>query len=534
MQTKQNFKQKLFRLHNSAGIIFSLLMYISVFFGIFAILLPYIQTWEKPSRHFSIADHTEINYNKMIEEVLSDPGFPQNNVIITLPGVMEDPALKISHKFVVPILFNPLTEKKINYEGNQSHLASFLNEMHYGKPLDFKDPSDGKILMFFGRILFGLIAVAIMLISISGLLLTIYMKFRNNTKTPRNTFSKYHIKIFTYTFPIFIIITLGGAFMNIGLITSSPMAKLISGGESVSIDSVVGPALFPIDKAVEKEDISSKMKSINELLIIAKNIAPDVEFQQIKLINWKDKSAQVHFIGYNPYRPFLNGAFFIKPKVILNAIDGELIEHQKVLDRSWGALVAEAILFLHFLFGVDLIIRLFVILIMIASAFAISFGVMLFLEKKARVFDDKIPFYHWMEKVSLSVIIGIIPSTGILFALQWILPFDLQDRVLWQQGIFFNTWLLTLLWSFYRINTYQAAKELLILGGVFFIFSPLLHYAYLKISPLFLIKNEMINILSVDVILLIFGILLIYFSKKLPNNRDEAKYYWIKKGNEND
>lgn len=534
MQNKQNFKQKLFRLHNSAGIIFSLLMYISVFFGIFAILLPYIQTWEKPSRHFSIANHMKINYNKMVEEVLSNQTFPKNNIIITLPGVMKDPALKISHKFETPVLFNPITEKKIDFEGKQSHLASFLNEMHYGKPFDLKDPSDGKILMFFGRILFGLIAVAIMLISISGLLLTIHMKFKNNKKTPRNTFSKYHIKIFTYTFPIFIIITLGGAFMNIGLITSSPMAKLISGGKSVNIDAVVGSVLFPIDKPVEKENISSKMKSIAELLIIAKKIAPDIQFQQIKLINWKDKSAQVQFIGYNPYRPFLNGVFFIKPKVILNAIDGTLIEYQKVLDRSGGALIAESILFLHFLFGVDLIIRLFVICIMIASAFAISFGVMLFLEKKARKFDRKIPFYHWMEKVSLTVIIGVIPSTGLLFALQWVLPFDLQDRVLWQQGIFFNAWLFTLLWSFYRINTYQAAKELLSIGGFLFMSSPLLHHAYLEISPIFLIKNEMINILSIDVSLLIFGILLIYFSTKLPNNRDEIKYYWIKKGKNND
>ena len=130
------FKQRLQRIHTSAGIVFSLLMYIAVFFGIFAILLPYIQVWEKPSRHFKEANITQINYSAMIDPIISNPDFPKNNIIITLPGYKGDPALKISHQFMEATVFNPRTQKILKHEGDQSQLAKFLNGMHYGRPLD--------------------------------------------------------------------------------------------------------------------------------------------------------------------------------------------------------------------------------------------------------------------------------------------------------------------------------------------------------------------------------------------------------------
>lgn len=104
-------KQRLQRVHVAVGISASLFMYIAVFFGIFAILLPYIQTWEKPSRHFEFANIKNIDYSSMIDPIISNEDFPKNNINITLPGYHNDPALIISHEFVEPIVFNPNTKK---------------------------------------------------------------------------------------------------------------------------------------------------------------------------------------------------------------------------------------------------------------------------------------------------------------------------------------------------------------------------------------------------------------------------------------
>jgi len=70
-ESNKLLKQRLQRVHVAAGISFSLFMYIAVFFGIFAILLPYIQVWEKPSRHIEYMDVTKVDYATMIDPVKS-------------------------------------------------------------------------------------------------------------------------------------------------------------------------------------------------------------------------------------------------------------------------------------------------------------------------------------------------------------------------------------------------------------------------------------------------------------------------------
>lgn len=134
-------------------------------------------------------------------------------------------------------------------------------------------------------------------------------------------------------------------------------------------------------------------------------------------------------------------------------------------------------------------------------------------KKKAKKYKDEVPFYHWMGKLSLFVMLGVVPASATLFVSQWLLPFDLEDRVLWQQGIFYNTWLFTLFWSFYRINSYKAAKEFFIVSGVLFIFSSFLHFVKYQVF--------ISNILAVDITLVLFGVLLLFIGLKLPTNKEE-------------
>ena len=517
-KTKLNlFKQRIQSVHVSAGITFSLFMYICLFFGIFAILLPYIKVWEKPSRHFAPIEITKINYSAMIDPVISAPDFPKNNIIVRLPGFMNEPALSISHQFTKAIFFNPSSMERIDDEGKQSRLALFLNHMHYGRPLGF-----------LGKVFFGLISVGVLFLIIGGLIQVYLIKYGNKGKTKQRFFSKWHRKIFTWVFAPFILITLTGALMNVGLIGASPMAGILTNGKTTDIQAVVGPTLFPQPKAVPSLKEKAKMLPISQLIKKAQSIDSDINFQELRLINWNDKSAQIELKGYNPYMPFLNG-IFNKPSIILSAVDASLIKHVDVMDRTWSMYVAESTFFLHFLFGVDIFTRLFITLLMLASTFAVGFAVSLYLEKKAKKFDGKIPFYHWMGKLSLAVIIGVIPATGLIFNLQWLLPFDMQDRVFWQQAIFFNFWLATLTWSFYRIESFKAAKEFLILGAVLFMFAPIVHFINSGFTPISLFVGQMKGILNVDISLFIFGLILLFVGLKLPKTREESKLIWNKK-----
>jgi hypothetical protein len=206
-----------------------------------------------------------------------------------------------------------------------------------------------------------------------------------------------------------------------------------------------------------------------------------------------------------------------------------LITQQTVIDKHWSGLFYDSVFFLHFLFGVDTFTRFLVAIIMTISTFAIGFGVLLWLEKRARKFPEGIPVYQGMGKLSLAVMIGVIPATGLLFFLQWLLPFDMQNRVLIQKELFAILWVGTLTWSFYRLNSYQTAKEFLFLGGILFMLSPIVHFINSGFSPIRLLNEEMFTILNVDIGLFLFGAILFFVAYKLPTKREEIQAFWTKK-----
>lgn len=353
------------------------------------------------------------------------------------------------------------------------------------------------------------------------------IKYKNKVKNKQGKLSKWHRKILTWLFAPFIIVTITGALMNIGYEVLTPVTFFASKGETTQIKRFIRPILNPERKITKKKNDSVDMIPINELIIKAQKINPDINFHKIKLIHWKDSSAQIEIEGYNPKMPFLNG-IYNNPKVILSAVDGSLIENIQVLDAHWSKLLLDSMYFLHLLFGIDIFVRIIMAIIMATCAVALGFGVMLWLEKKAKKYNSNISFYHWFEKLSLSVMIGIIPATGFIFLLQWILPFDMQDRLIWQKGLFVISWLSTLTWSFYRISSYKACKEFLFLGGLLFILTPITHFYSLGFSPLALYTNNMNIILNVDIVLFLFGLILIFLSFKIPKNRNEVELFWNK------
>ncbi|QKF60001.1 PepSY-associated TM helix domain-containing protein [Aliarcobacter lanthieri] len=513
------FKQRLQRVHQSVGISFSLLMYVAIFFGIFAILLPFIQNWEKPSRHYKMPNITQIDYNSLIEPILADPNYPKiNPITITLPGNMLDPSLKISTDFVETIIMNPNTKERFIDNKEVSNLASFLNQMHYGRP--FKD---------FGVIVFGIMAVGVMFLVIGGVYLILKIKYKNSDKSPTSKFSKWHRKIFIWTFAPFIIITLTGAMFNLGFKGDAVMSYIASKGEATSHTVLAAPYLFPKVQRIDLKNDSVKMLPVSELISKAKEIMPKVDWQRIRIVNYGDSSAIFKLEGYNPYMPFLNG-ILNKPSVTLSGVDGKLVDKQDVLDRHWSAIFTDIMLFMHFLFGVDTFTRFFIATLMLFSTFALGFGVLLYLEKKSRKFGDNIPIYQGFGKLSLAVMIGVIPATGLLFVLQWLLPFDMENRVLIQKGLFAVAWVATLTWSFYRLNSYKAAKEFLYLGGILFILSPIIHFINSGFSPIRLWNEEVYTVLSVDIGLFIFGLILLVVAYKLPVNREKIQEFWTSRG----
>ena len=502
---ERRFRQQLYRGHTDLGILLSLFMYISLFFGLFAIFMPYLKTWEKPSRHFSPRDISRIDYEPMLANVLADPDFPRNGIRIDLPGFKKDPAVRISHQFAGEAVFNPVTGGKVRDEGNRSDLAMFLNGMHYGRPL--------KKL---GLVLFGIITPGVLFLMAGGILLILTIRYRNRGKTRQSLYAKWHRKLLTWTCAPLALIVICGSVMGLSFDGIAPMTYILTHGKTANMGALVGPVLFPEPAVMSPANRTADMIPLSRLIQKAEQIAPEIHFQRLTLENWGDENAQVRIEGYHPGRPFLNGVTN-RPTLVLMGSDGSLIDQRHVTDRSWGVLLTEAVYFLHLLFGVGIFTRFAVFAAMIATCLGIGFGVLLWLKKRERRFQG-IPFYHWLAKFALAVMVGVIPATGLFIVLHWLLPFDLPDRLTWHQGLFFDAWLAALAWSFYRISSRQAAKEFLVSGGALFLAAPVLHWIHTGLGPLALIQNRMNNILCVDLCLALAGAAFLYAGTRLHRN----------------
>lgn len=517
-EKKRVFNHRLQRIHVALGISFSFLMYVALFFGVFAILLPYIQNWENPTRHIKIINSYDIDYDKIITPILNDKEYPKiNPITISLPGYMKDPTVKVSTKFVQAKIFNPIIYEEIPYETTHFKLAQFLNYMHYGR-----------VFGEFGWYVFGFTAVAGIILIVGGLYQILQLQYKNRVKTPAGFFSKWHRKILIWTMTPFFIITISAVFMNLGKKTAPLMTSIATKGETHQVGKFIFPVLHPQDQRVEKLNRNTPMLSINQLLKKAHQVAPDLNFYRMKLTNWNDVSAVVKFEGYHPYLPFFNG-ISNQPNITLSGVDGHVIKQTDVFDRSWGVIFYDVINYIHLLFNVDDITRSIVVILMLLTTLAIGFGNLLYLDKKAKKFPASIPVYQGLGKLSLAVMVGVLPATGLLFFLQWALPMDLHDKSLYQKGMFSVLWVGTLTWSFYRINSYQAAKEFLYLGGLLFLSSSVIHFIKSEFDPIRLFKEEVYSVLAMDVILMVFGLVLIVVATKLPLERKKMSDFWMKK-----
>ena len=360
-ERRKEFKQRLQRVHVVVGILFSILMYLCVFFGIFAIFLTYIDDWEKPSKHYERLTYDNINLEKAINPILKDENYPKAHPIdVYLPDDW-DVHLYITTKFTKEKLINAKTYEEMKDEGDSSNLARFLNQMHYGRPL-----SD-----IFMHYIFGAMAVAAVFLTIGGILQVILIKYQKNGKSIQSKFSKWHRQIFTWLFVPFFFIALTGAILNFGIV-SNPITYLVTKGEATNPSKILN-TLQEKEIKIKKNNEIVPMLEFRTLLDKAQGLNPNFRIQGFTLYNWFDSSAQIKIKVYDTSKPFLNGSKN-SIYIMLNASDGSIIKETKVFDAPWIKIFEEAIYAVHFLFNMDILIRILIAIFMLFCGAGVGFA----------------------------------------------------------------------------------------------------------------------------------------------------------------
>ena len=512
MNTKN---QNLIKMHSYLGIFLGLFFFIIVYFAMFALMQDYIKSWEKPSRHLvSAVKNENIALSKLLKPILSNQEIPKNNIRIYLPGYKEDKALIVAPAFSKKIVLNPSDGKILEDEGKQkTALSSFLHNMHTGWQL-FKN---------IGFTFFGFVSLLIIFLILLGIVQVFKIKYTNNGLSKSSKMSKWHRKLSLWFFLPVLLIFISASALNLQIKgikqLSSPLVQMLSNNESESWKTILGPVLFPKEKIIKKQGLSKMMK-LEVLYEKVKQLNPNIQFSYINLYRWGDKTAQAKFTGYDTRYPFFNG-YNNMPSITLSGIDAALIKETKVFDVNALRIVFDFVNFLHFVPFFGFLMKFLLLLVFLVFTFATVFGIWLFLEKKSKTTNPKLPFYSCFQRVCLSVIVGILPATAMLFLMQWLLAFDLSYRVTLQEGSFFITWLISAVIAFARLNSYKATKEILYLASILFLLAVLVHYLNAPVGFFSLLNSGLFNIIGVDIALLLFAFFCFLIAYKLPNNAKE-------------
>ena len=170
---------------------------------------------------------------------------------------------------VFSVCANVKIEQK-NKEGKAIELAKFLNYMHYGRPF-------GE----FGWYIFGIMAVACIILMIGGLYQILTLKYKNSTTSQTGTFSKWHRKILLWTMLPFIIITITGAFFNLGNIEKSE--GIYSEEYKEALTEFRAEYLHMLEVEYNEKDCPICINKVPEEGIIVRKLKHPSKFEALKL-----------------------------------------------------------------------------------------------------------------------------------------------------------------------------------------------------------------------------------------------------------
>ncbi len=501
MSLNNIYLKYLIRAHTIIGVFVVFIFFLSTYFGTITLFKPYVNTWENISRHISLSEKSNFDLDKSIENALIELKNPETNIQIELPSFKES-TLAVKYGFSENIYINPNTNEVLNTKNESSLISNFFNQMHIN--LNLKRP---------GQLLMGVVSITIIFLTISGIYL--WLVNRKKRVSSGTFWFRWHKDLSLVILPYIIIFSLTGAVLGIMLSTSGTFAYSATDGKTTNMSKLVRPVVFSRPCMVKKSGQEATMISISKLFQKAKIDYPNLKIRNIVLNAWNDQNACIAFRGYLKDNRAITGnsnRVFIS----YNAASGELIKKQTLDDSHSMAKVLSAFYWLHFLPDEGIVVRILFLIFGIVFATSLIFGIMIWLDKRAKKFKGDMQYFSFVSKFSLALFIGVIPATSFLLFLHWALPFYLHEKSIWLIGGFFSFWSFTLFYSVYKQNHIESIKSFMKLNLIFLVLCVIFHGIRSKYFIWDSFMNNMYEIFLIDLSLLVFALISYLISKKMP------------------
>lgn len=451
----------LYRSHTIIGLLVLFLFYMSTYFGTLTFFMPYLKVWESPSRHFAPQHNHAFNIDALLDEVLEKHHFIGNKPVeITLPS-FRDPLLKISSEAQNSLYINPVTNELLKVAKEENLISIFFNELH-----------TGIVIPLVGMPLMGMMSVGILFLTLGGFWL--YLQKRSHRTSPkvswRATWLSWHKITGLAIIPYALIFALTGAFLGLMLSSSQPFAWSMTHGNESNMRTLVAPVLFAQPK-YKGGEAKKQMLPFSTLQALAQEHYPQLSITNATLYHYGKEGAKVRFRGYDKENVAQSGRVN-RPSITLDASSGGVVEH-KTLDKTHGiSRTLSTFYFLHFVPDETLGLRVVLALFGAVLAFSLASGYLLWAEKKLH---QQGFLADLTNRVSIAILIGILPSSALVPFLHWVLAYELFDKEVWIRGAFYTFGSFWLFYAVFERSIVTIICRMLKSAAWFLVFSVLFH-----------------------------------------------------------
>lgn len=457
--SKALFFKYLSRSHTMIGLFVLFLFYISTFFGTLIFFIPYLKVWESPARHFNPQGY-QYNLDVALETLLQENHFNAKSVDIIFPS-FRDPLLKITTQTQNSFYINPLNNHAFKVAREENLVSVFFNELH-----------TGAVIPVIGSWLMGIASVGILFLAIGGL--WIYMVKRHKTPSSqanwRERWLSWHKISGLGVLPYALVFACTGTFLGLMLASSQPFAWSASKAEQTSMRTLVAPLIFPASN-FPKGSESAAMLPLSELRQKAQEGYAQLDILSATLHHYGTNKAKITFRGFDRSNVAQTGRVN-RLSITLDATNAALVEKRTLEDVHPMNRLLSVFYFLHFVPDETLAMRLILGVFGGIFAFCLVSGYMIWAEKKLKQAG-------WMadiiNRVSIALMVGILPASAMVLFLNWILPYDLFDKEIWMRGAFFAVCSFWIFYSVFERSIIKLFRWMLFMGAFSLLGAVLFH-----------------------------------------------------------
>ncbi|MCK8500966.1 PepSY-associated TM helix domain-containing protein [Myxococcus fulvus] len=442
--------------HAWAGVLSSLVLFVTFFLGAFALFAEELSPWQEPTFRAPVA----VSEARAVElaQQLAEAETRAHPVWfgISLP-TSEEPWLRLWRMSpdgaIKPLWVDPVSGRQL---GERSDLGEFLNAMH------FLEPIPG------GAHLTGLASAVLVLLIGTGLLLQLGRMLRELVQfrpkgARRVIWSDAHKVIGVITAPFLLVFAVTGGVLWLDDWFEPAVVKTSLDGDLKARERIVD---WPTPPAAVGRDAGAP--DLAHALAVAKQRFPQSGHSHFFFDHLGDENGTVHLPGER------EGTLHAFTHVRV-ARTGELLWARETGGGTLYSQVMDPLYGLHFATWARFPAKVLYALLAFVSAFGILAGNLLWLERRRAKGQSR--FDTALAKLTSGFCAGLALAVGGVFVANQLLPAELPERPFWEHTVFLATWALSIASAWLDASPARHARRLLWGASVLLFLVPLIDAA---------------------------------------------------------